>query len=225
MHSDRGPYFDNQEIQEFSCQYGIKWVFGAPGVAKSQGKIERAIQDVKRSLRTLVQDKPNTWSSKVSAVQLAFNTHFIYASDMTPFKLLFGFQPRNPVQNLVQPPSLASKCITQERQGLDVDKLRCLRLAKLDEVRESLIDLQTKRWDEYLEKHDWKGSWFQYEVGDWVLFQGYQLMPFGNAFKSRWKGPVLIIKVTRKVKIDLRHPTGEVMKGWHTDKIKPYYTR
>jgi len=43
LHSDRGAHFNNWECLEWAEKKGIKWVFGAPGQAKGQGKVERAI--------------------------------------------------------------------------------------------------------------------------------------------------------------------------------------
>jgi hypothetical protein len=40
------------------------------------------------------------------------------------------------------------------------------------------------------------------------------------------KGPVEIVHITAKGKLHLRHPeTNELMKGWHTDKVRPYVLR
>jgi hypothetical protein len=47
IHSDRGPHFSNEVVMDWAENHGVKWVFGAPGVAKSQGKAQRSIKSVK----------------------------------------------------------------------------------------------------------------------------------------------------------------------------------
>jgi transposase InsO family protein len=46
LHSDRGSHFDNETCLEWSRESGIKWVFGGPGVAKSQGQVGRSIKAI-----------------------------------------------------------------------------------------------------------------------------------------------------------------------------------
>jgi hypothetical protein len=42
----------------------------------------------------------------------------------------------------------------------------------------------------------------------------------------RWKGPVEIAGITKKGKLHLKHlETGELMKGWHSDKVRPCILR
>lgn len=67
-----------------------------------------------------------------------------------------------------------------------------------------------------------------YRRGDLVLYQNYAIAEkFDHPFEYRWRGPVQIVYVSRKGKVNLRHLNGSnyVMKGWHTDKIRPYFLR
>jgi hypothetical protein len=43
LHSDCRPHFYNQDCLKWAEKMGVKWVFGSPGQAKGQGKVERAI--------------------------------------------------------------------------------------------------------------------------------------------------------------------------------------
>jgi hypothetical protein len=44
-------------------------------------------------------------------------------------------------------------------------------------------------------------------------------------YHIHWKGPVEIVHITAKGKLHLRHPESNGMKGWHTDKVRPYVLR
>jgi transposase InsO family protein len=58
IHSDRGLHFHNTAVLAWAEKLGIKWVFGSPGVAKTQGKAERAIRTVKNSIHRLAEENP-----------------------------------------------------------------------------------------------------------------------------------------------------------------------
>jgi len=153
-------------------------------------------------------------------VQLAFNTRHMYYADLSPAMLLLGYQPRFPVQNLIQPPVVPTP-------DLDVNQLRTVRLARLDAWRMEAVDRQITRWNSRFDnlekgvrqKHE------PYRVGDLVLFQNYPLVgKSGNPWDQRWRGPVRISRISRKGKLDLHHPSGNfVLKGWHTDRVRPYH--
>jgi hypothetical protein len=43
-------------------------------------------------------------------------------------------------------------------------------------------------------------------------------------WSQRWRGPAKIIWILRKGSVDLQHLySEEIMKGWHTDRLQPYY--
>jgi hypothetical protein len=59
-----------------------------------------------------------------------------------------------------------------------------------------------------------------------ALHQKHQLNTrAGAAWDRPWRRLVRIVHISRKGKLDLQHPEGEIMKGWHTDKVRPYNLR
>jgi transposase InsO family protein len=224
LHSDRGAHFHNHECLEWAADKGIKWVFGAPGQAKGQGKVERAIRTIKASIRRMADEDPRAWVELIPQVQCSFNGRFPYREPtLSPSQLLMGYLPRNEVLNLVEP-QIGMKLSLEEPA---VDKLRELRLARLDAYREEAVTLQIHKWTRRVEEYDRGLRAHAYEVGDLVLYQNYGLKTqHGNPWKYRWKGPVEIVHITKKGKLHLKHPeTGGLMKGWHSDKIRPYILR
>jgi transposase InsO family protein len=57
IHSDGGPHFFNKKVLQWSEDNGIKWVFGASRVGKSQGKAKRSIQSWKSTIQKVVDEK------------------------------------------------------------------------------------------------------------------------------------------------------------------------
>jgi hypothetical protein len=226
LHSDRGSHFDNETCLEWSKESGIKWVFGGPGVAKSQGKAERSIKDVKGTMRKVMMDEEGKkdWLSVLPQAQFAYNTRVPYGTyGLTPSVLLFGYTLRAPILNLVAPvPSLL------ELEGtLKVAReLHRLREIRLQGVREEAVDRNLEYWRERSLKHDAGLRRHTYQVGDLVLVQNYALANgFGRPWDLRWKGPFKITHISRKGKVDLVDSIGTRLRSWHTDKLRPYHLR
>jgi hypothetical protein len=83
--------------------------------------------------------------------------------------------------------------------------------------------MQIQKWKHRVEEYDRSLRTHTYMVGDLVLYQNYSLKTqHGNPWKYRWKGLVEIACITKKGKLHLKHlETGELMKGWHSDKVRP----
>jgi len=225
LHSDRGPHFHNQECLDWAEKVGIKWVFGSPGQAKGQGKVERAIRTVKTSIRRMADEDPKAWAKLVADAQFAFNTRHPFSTTGTsPAELLLGYLPRQRVLNLVEP-RVADRLVSMTESA--IDELRELRLAKLDSLRQEAVTRQLDYWAKRVTAHDDGLRKHRCGIGDLVLYQNYPLKAqHGNPWKFRWRGPVEIVHITAKGKLHLRHEeTGDVMKGWHSDKVRPYVLR
>ena len=87
VHSDRGSHFYNHEVDEFVKENGINWVFGGPGTVKTQGKAERAIRSIKRSIAKLASEDPKAWKQLIVPTIFSFNSK-IGSIGFSPFQLL-----------------------------------------------------------------------------------------------------------------------------------------
>jgi transposase InsO family protein len=222
IHSDHGPHFDNEECRSWATASGIKWIFGSPGQAKGQGKVERSIRDVKTSIRKLADEQPKIWLKLLKDSQFAFNTRYPYSQrGDSPAMLLFGYNPRLRVVNLIEP----AQVLPTPRAGM-IEHFRQLRLARLDCISNEAVTRQLDQWTQRTEAYNKHLRSHRYRVGDLVLYQNYSLKGKpGHPWAHRWRGPVTIIHISFKGKLDLQHPEGDIMKGWHTDKVRPYVLR
>ena len=87
--------------------------------------------------------------------------------------------------------------------------------------------MQIDQWAKRIASHKRGLHHHHYVIGDLVLYQNYQLKTqHGNLWTYRWKGPVEIVHIPAKGKLHMRHTeTNELMKGWHTDTVRPYILR
>lgn len=178
----------------------VKWIFESPEQAKTQGKTERAIREAKRMMRKQADENPKGWLKIVPFFQLAFNTRYFYRdTELTPSQLLFGFQPRNPLEICFDLPKVRGT-------ETELKELRKLHLARIDSLRETAVNRQLKGWEWRVINHDSGLRNHKYEVGDWVLFQNYPLKgKHGHFWEYRWKGPVEIVHISQKGKVNHKH--------------------
>jgi hypothetical protein len=153
---------------------GVKWVFGSPGQAKGQGKVERAIRSVKTSILKMAEEKPTAWITLLPDAQLAFNTRHPYSENgHSPSTLLLGFTPRNRVLNLVEPAQANKVLSDPEGQQEIIKQLQEIRLAKLDAVRQEAVSMQIDQWARRIANHEKGLRYHRYTIGDLVLYQNY----------------------------------------------------
>lgn len=136
----------------------------------------------------------------------------------SPFQLLYGYQPRSAIQNLILPSDFNNPA--------EPSKLLFLRNEKLDEMRLLATEKQLKNWEKRVEEYNRGLIKHRYFMGDLVLFQNYAKKgKFGKPWEDKWRGPVKITKVSTKGKIDFESVDGTKYKGWHADRIKPFILR
>ena len=218
VHSDRGSHFHNHEVDEFAKQNGINWVFGGPGTAKTQGKAERAIRSIKRSVAKLTSEDPKAWKQLIIPTIFSFNSK-IGSIGFSPLQLLYGYQSRSAIHNLVLPTTASDKTA-------NTNSIILRRRERLDEIRHRETEQQLKTWEKRVEKHAQSLQHHHYHAGDLILYQNYaKRNKPGDPWSVRWRGPATGTRVTSKGKVDFRLLDGTVCKGWHSDRLKPFILR
>jgi len=96
LHSDNGREFVNKVISELKILWPeLKIVHGKPRHSQSQGSVERANQDVERMLASWMTDNKSTnWSVGLKFVQFMKNRAHHSGIKMTPYKAMFGIDPK-----------------------------------------------------------------------------------------------------------------------------------
>lgn len=96
LQSDNGREFTNSLISELVKMWPtLKILHGRPRHPQSQGSIERSNQDVENMLRALMHDNNSTnWSLGCYFVQFQKNSSFHKVIGRTPYKALFGVDPK-----------------------------------------------------------------------------------------------------------------------------------
>nr|XP_018908515.1 PREDICTED: KRAB-A domain-containing protein 2-like [Bemisia tabaci] len=96
LHSDNGKEFVNNIIKALAASWPeLKLVRGKPRNSQSQGSVERANRDVQNMIATWLKDnKTAEWSKSLRPVQFMKNRAHHRGIGMSPYKAMFGMEPR-----------------------------------------------------------------------------------------------------------------------------------
>lgn len=142
LQSDNGREFVAAIIQELTSLWPeCKIVHGRPRYPQSQGSVERSNQDVENMLRAWMEDNKSTrWSIGCYFVQWQKNSSFHRTIGRSPYRALFGCDPKVGLSSSGISKGLLEKISTEE----DLEEVfRCE--DEVDEVNSAATPSSTKR--------------------------------------------------------------------------------
>ena len=97
MHSDQGQQFESHIIQELCKLLNIKKSRTTPYHPMGNGTTERFNRTLLKMLGTLENDMKSDWKSHIPALVHAYNSMPQETTGYSPYFLMFGREPRLPV--------------------------------------------------------------------------------------------------------------------------------
>ena len=97
IHSDQGPAFESRLIKELCKMLGVQKTHTTPYHAMGNGQVERFNQSLINLLSTLPEEKKSRWRDYIGPMVHAYNCTVNDATGFSPFYLMFGRQPRLPI--------------------------------------------------------------------------------------------------------------------------------
>ena len=198
FHSDQGSNFMSELMTIFCQLLNIEQSRTTPYHPQGNGAVERINRTIKEVIRKYVdEDEPN-WTEKLQLAMMAYRSSMHSATQMSPFKLLFGNEMRLPTDEFISQELIGqSDTIPQYVERLQT---RLIELYEIANKRNDHSKLQMK------EHHDKKSTKPQYKKGDLVWLN----KPVPDAaraakFSRPYEGPYMILEklspVTFKIKI------------------------
>jgi hypothetical protein len=181
IRTDGGKQFDNAAFRAWCVARGIELVIGVPGHHRGQGLIERAFQDLLRTLRVSALGKPEEWAAddRVATIAALYNQTPHGVTGHSPFGVLHAFEPANPVTRaLSQRAENASGIAAFHERITAVQEIVLLRNAVAQAVSKGEFDARNKAPP-------------RFEPGEYVMVLEEQR---ANKLGSQYKGPFVVVR-------------------------------
>ena len=186
--SDQGTNFLSEVVQKVCELFRVKKVEGTPFHSQTDGLCERYNKTLAQMLSFYVNSDHTNWDELVPYVQFAYRTSVQASTKESPFFLLYGRQPRLPIDTAYQ--TYRSKYeITVD----DYARECAIKLTEAHKLAHFYIDKaqvrQKRLYDLAVNATNWK-------VGD-VVYKYTPTIPIGlcKKFVPKWSGPFIIQEI------------------------------
>ena len=213
--SDNGSQFTSEMMKEFHELLSIKGVHSSPYHAQSNGVIERFHGTLKPMLKKVIVEQPRQWHRYIPALLFAVRELPNASTGFSPFEMMFGRQPRGPIDLLANAWSGgedAKEAKTTYQHVVDLKNS----IYDMCKIAHDSVDEARKTQKFY---HDKKARFRSFSVGDEVLL----LRPTSaNKLQMQWQGPFKVVEILNNdYKIDVH---GE-KRLYHANLLKKYIRR
>ena len=171
--SDQAAKFMGQVISELCDLLGITKIRTSPYHPQTNGTIERVHRTLRRMITKMDPDKRAKWPSHLGPILIAYNATRSLITGYSPYFLMFGCQPRLPVDLLFPTVRRDENSRTTDKYVMSLyDKLKsALALAR----ETTILEAQRQKW-----LYDRKAGAVELHPGDKVLVQL-------DAFRGQWQ--------------------------------------
>jgi transposase InsO family protein len=209
--SDRDPRFTASYFKELTTLLGTTLKMSTARHPQTDGQSEREIRTLITMLRAFCNEHQDDWDEYLDFAELAANSAVQASTKHSPFELLYGTQPRMPIDAALAP------IVPKNPAALD----RADRMSKaLQSARQHLLAAQGRQADNARRREA------SFAVGDLALLstEGIHLKSGENKLCARYLGPFKITAVVNAnaytlalpPQLQALHPT------FNIDKLKPY---
>ena len=214
-HSDKGPNFESNLINEVSKILGVVKTRTTSYHPQCDGLAERFMRTLQSVLAKFVDEHQRDWASYLPMVQFAYNSSVQESTGYTPAKLMFGREMVTPLSFVAgRTPDVA------EDDGPETfaEKLEDRMQVAFEEVEVNLglaHKRQKKLYDRRLH-----GDGFR--VGDKVwLHSPVVKRGLSRKLVLPWTGPYVVEKKLSEVNYKIRSEDGRKSHVVHFDRLKP----
>ena len=191
--SDRGLHFINEIITALTRYYTIRHRKTTPYNPKANGAVERTNGTIVRVLGKVIAVHQRDWDEKLPSVVHAYNITHKETTGKSPFYLVYGRSPVEPVELDVE---TFRVLIQQNASQTEELQERYAELEDLEESRKEALeqnaDIQEKRKAAYDKKLP---SNPEIRKHDLVLLYDSRYKKFPGKLKIRWMGPYRVEEV------------------------------
>jgi RNase H-like domain found in reverse transcriptase/Reverse transcriptase (RNA-dependent DNA polymerase)/Integrase zinc binding domain/Chromo (CHRromatin Organisation MOdifier) domain len=211
--SDRDPRITANYYAELSRLMGTELHMSTAHHPQTDGQSEREIRTLVTALRSFCNEHQDDWDEYLDMLELAFNSAVQASTKRSPYGLLYGVEPRLPIDIALLP--------LAPRVPAALDRATRMKEA-LDFVRGQL-GVSQERQARNADRHRRDAP---LAVGDAVMLstEGLQLRGFGNKLCSRYIGPFAVTAVVNANAYTLALPPQlqALHSTFNISRLKPY---
>ena len=104
LQTDNGTLFASKDFQDFCARSCTRNTYSTALHPQSNGMVERMNRTILTSLRNVVNAQQNDWDEHLPTVEAVINSTPAFATGHSPYLLLHGCQPINPLENAIKNP-------------------------------------------------------------------------------------------------------------------------
>jgi hypothetical protein len=185
LHSDQGRNFEGEVVKELCKLYNIKKSRCTPYHPEGNSQCERFNRTLHDRLRTLDTEKKKRWPIYLPEIVYVYNATPHATTGLSPFYLLFGREPRLPVDHLLG--------IKHDSNATDVYEWVDSHKKRLNEAFTDALQNTKKSAEKRRELHDRNSTPCAIQVGAKVLVKNH--VQGRNKIQDVWKDvPYIVIE-------------------------------
>ena len=188
--SDRGSHFRNRLFADLSHLLNIKLLSTSAYHPQSNGRAERFVSILKKSLSTTLKDYDSHWVMALQAVTFAINASPSTASAFSPHYLQYGYEPVFPHE------SLQSRTFERGSEESPLEAYALQLSATLHDAREWVRTISRQKARDIAAANAEHGNLPLYEPGDTVWLQDHRTKGKSGhrVFAYPYVGPFRVIR-------------------------------
>ena len=215
--SDRGRNFLSKLVKEVCKLLSTDKLNTSAYHPMTDGLVERFNSYISQSLSMFVSDNQKDWDEYLPSILFAYRTSPQATTGDSPFYLLYGREPRLPIDVNLLPPNI-------DHLSTSIAEHRARIVSQLEEAQRLAKENTERTQQEMKARYDLKAAPVEYKIGQRVwVFTPKTRKGLSKKLLHRWHGPYRIVKQLSPVNFKLRNAANRlVATPVHVNRMKLY---
>ena len=122
---DQGPELESQLMHQLHELSGIKMSHTTPCHPMGDGQVERLNHTIINMLKNLAREQKSRWHEHLNKLSFVYNCTRNGSTGFSPYYLLFGRNPRLPVDLMFESMSVSPKSSSRKDYVVEWEKGKC----------------------------------------------------------------------------------------------------
>lgn len=216
--TDRGRNFRGTLVRRLCKRMGVANKYTSAYHPQTNTKAERFNRFLAESLTHYLNKKKSNWDDYLDAVTFAYNTSYIETIEESPFFMLYGRDPRLPIDVILGSP---------EVEKVDLKQYKLELTARLRDAYTEVRKLQAEARAKNKFLYDKGKQTVDYSVNDWVLVwipvkRIEEKKGIARKLLRRWQGPFRVLMKKSDVNYVVQHFETRKNMTVHVDRMAKY---